>query len=202
MRTTEPPTFRRPTPLRTVDEPAVFADAHVVQATGGHPAGGYASVELLDPATVTVAEDRIEAEVSGGAGWVWLVDELEAVHHAASGPWTIFAVPGVRDYGVAVRPADADALRARIASLRPDLAEHGDEVDHAVAERPSAQPPVSLVGPDPTIELALPISPPSRRPHIAAPPRGCTRARSRPGSATTWCSTGSRSRCPPGGSRP
>ena len=106
---------------------------------------------------------------------MWLVDELEAVHHAANGPWTIFAVPGVRDYGVAVRPADADALRARISALRPDLDVDGDEVEHAVAERRRSPP--APVGPDPTIELAS-GPPPSASPTAIAVTPATLQARS------------------------
>ena len=153
MNTSDHSAFASPAPLHHGPELSAFPDAHVVQLAGGHPTGSYASVELLHPATVMVTADRVEATIEGARSWVWGIDDLVAVHHATDGPWTILAVPGVRDYGVAVRPQDVDMFRTRIDALRPGLA------DAPTAPSLAPPPPAPLLPPppcsDPTIELDL-----------------------------------------------
>jgi phosphate transport system ATP-binding protein len=91
-----------------VDQPSF--PGCVVQLTAGHPARPDAVVTTLQPATIRLAGDRVSASV-GETEWSWLFSDLQDVFHGGTEPWTILAVPGVPDHGVAVRPDDSTEFR-------------------------------------------------------------------------------------------
>jgi phosphate transport system ATP-binding protein len=143
--------------------PGLYRGAAVVQLVSGPPGAPGATVEELHPTTLVVTATRIAA-MEGGRGWSWMVDDLVAVHHAAAAPWTILVVPGIEDHGVAVRPEDVEAFRARLAQLRPDLT-GGVPDPEELLPWPDPEPPAAdepwrapgpALGPDPTLVTGVP----------------------------------------------
>ena len=110
--TIDPAMFRPQQPEVAV----TFEGAAVVQVVNGDPAHVQAIVERVQPAILTVTEDRISA-VAGEFEWSWLTSDIRAMTHASTGTWTIFDVPGIHDFGVAVpeeRVAEFRGLLARL----------------------------------------------------------------------------------------
>jgi phosphate transport system ATP-binding protein len=97
--------------------PATFPGATVVQLIAGDPERPGALVAPLHPATVVLDDRRITA-TEGDIEWSWRLDDLESVHHSPDGSWSILAVPGVSDHGVALPPGDAAEFRRRLDALR------------------------------------------------------------------------------------
>ena len=154
---------RPPTPLPTV----TFAGGSVVQLVDGDPTTGEALVVNLHPATVTVTTDRVTA-VEGELEWIWSLRDLRAAHHGSSEPWTVLAVDGVADHGVAVAPTDVVAFRDALEAARtqgspgpspapfdpaPDIAPL-PEVERASQPERRLEPETALVDP------VLPSPPP------------------------------------------
>ncbi len=141
------------------DDADRYHGAHVVQLTGGRPDDASAKVASLYAATVTVTGDRIGAAV-GEIEWTWVFADIEAVFHGGDDPWTIFAVPGVDDHGVAVGRSDAGRFRRRLGGLLPESTPvHGGRAEVVPA---AETPPVTFVtnggrpAPDP-ITWSLPV---------------------------------------------
>ncbi len=110
MSTFDPaPRINRPSPELEV---ATFPTAWVVQLVDGDAVEPDAVVERLHEATVTITDRRISA-IDGEDAWSWLVADLQLVVHGADEPWTIFVVPEISDFGVAV-PASQDADFRRV----------------------------------------------------------------------------------------
>jgi phosphate transport system ATP-binding protein len=103
-------------------EESAFAGGAVVQLTAGDPSRLDAVVTRLHPATVVLGPGRVTA-IDGDIEWSWLLDDLDAVHHGADGPWSILVVPGVPDHGVSLRPEDASEFRRLLDQRR--AAAHG-----------------------------------------------------------------------------
>ena len=101
-----------------------FPGASVVQLVAGDPSSAQALVAPLHSATVVVTHDRVVA-IEGELEWSWLVSDLEEVHHAPDGLWSILVVPGVADYGVAVPTDEVVAFRALLDALRAGAALDG-----------------------------------------------------------------------------
>jgi phosphate transport system ATP-binding protein len=95
-----------------------FPEAWVVQLVSGDATSSDALVAELVPCAVTVSQDRIVARDDHGEEWSWFAADLDAVVHAARGTWTIFDVPGISDFGVAVAPSQVDDFRAALERLR------------------------------------------------------------------------------------
>ncbi|MFM2076850.1 MAG: phosphate import ATP-binding protein PstB [Actinomycetota bacterium] len=106
-----------PKPGAAERELAVFADAAVVQVVSGDAHRADAVVTELHAATVRVTDQRIVA-ADGDFAWSWLVNDIAAVVHGADEPWTIFDVPGISDFGVAVPKERAAEFRESLAHLR------------------------------------------------------------------------------------
>lgn len=100
-------------------ERASFGDAEVVQVVGGDPYDPDATVVDVCRATVVVTSERVVA-VEDDLEWEWYLDDIEDAVHGGDAPWTILAVPGVPDHGVAVAPADAAAFRDVLARARAE----------------------------------------------------------------------------------
>jgi len=110
--------FERPAPPATNGkhapvEPRVFGNASVVQLVGGDPRTAGAIVAPLHAARVTISADWIVA-ADGPFTWEWPVADLTDVIHGVDEPWTIFVVPEIVDFGVAVDPADTSAFRQAV----------------------------------------------------------------------------------------
>jgi phosphate transport system ATP-binding protein len=145
-----------------------FTGAAVVQLVQGDAAGPAAVVEDLHPATVTVTDRRISAE-DGDIAWSWLVAELQRVTHAADDTWTMFAVPGIEDFGVRVPAELVDAFRSAIDRVRPGVArEQLRSATVAPLVAPSANhfaaptlhiPPIVQQEPEPLAPIAAPSTP-------------------------------------------
>ncbi len=118
-----------------------FPDASVVQLIAGDPSSAQALVVPLHSATVVVTRDRVVA-IDGEIEWSWLVSDLEEVHHAPDGLWSILVVPGVADYGVAVPAEKVAAFRSLLDTLRA-----GAALDGAVPLGSQVRPPP--VAPEP-----------------------------------------------------
>jgi phosphate transport system ATP-binding protein len=98
-------------------ERASFAGGSVIQLVEGDPSGPDATVVDVYPATVVVTSERLVA-VDEDLEWEWYLDDLDEVHHGGDEPWTIVAVPGVSDHGVAVLPGDVAEFRRVLARAR------------------------------------------------------------------------------------
>jgi phosphate transport system ATP-binding protein len=168
-------------------EERTYHHAAVVQSSAGRPGGPEAEAERICQATVVLAPDRVVAITDHGE-WCWLLDDLEAVHHSAEGPWSILVVPEVPDHGVEVQPADVEDFRRRLARLTgrhtspppparpvaPPVAPPAPPVD-PVAGRPVVRDPVVI---DPVvIDLDAGPALPDATPPVAAEP---ARLRARP----------------------
>ncbi|HEX7276504.1 MAG TPA: phosphate ABC transporter ATP-binding protein [Acidimicrobiales bacterium] len=173
----------------TQEERGSFPDGWVVQLAAGNPAGPDAAVTGLHPATVRLSSTGVSAEVGEGE-WSWLFDDLEEVFHGGNEPWTILAVPGVGDFGVAVAPSDAPQFRHQL----DDLLSTSTRVHHRPAEPPPAvRGPLidwSTLAPDePAVEM-----PPVEVPEptvVAGPPTPFSVA---PGAETAPSATENRAR--------
>ena len=128
-----------PKPERTH---GVYTGAYVVQLSCGRPNEHGSSVSELHAATVVLTDARVSAD-DGLNEWSWLLRDIDAVHHAADGPWTILAVPGVPDHGVSLRDGDVAEFRRTLDQLRG-------------VEPPRATPP-----PPPAPVTAPPTPPPA-----------------------------------------
>ena len=129
-----------PKPGAAERELAVFENAAVVQVVGGDAHRPDALVTELHGATVRVTDQRILA-ADGDFAWAWLVTDIAAVVHGADEPWTIFDVPGISDFGVAVP-------RERVAEFRESLA-HLRNVEVVQQTRAAAIPPPPPMFPPP-----------------------------------------------------
>ena len=118
-------------------------------------AGGNATVTELLPASVKVTDRRIVA-TAGGHEWSWLLSDLERVSHGGREPWSILAVPGVDDHGVAVPREDSDSFRATLRHLADtgSIAVDLSDPPHPPPPRPVDPPPV--VPPEPPAAVAPP----------------------------------------------
>ncbi|MDP1818339.1 MAG: ATP-binding cassette domain-containing protein [Acidimicrobiales bacterium] len=94
-----------------------FLDGSVVQLVAGVAGGPDPMVAPVHRADIVLGGDRVTA-VDGDIAWEWLLHDLEEVHHGRDGAWTILAVPGVRDHGVAVRTEDAGEFRRLLDARR------------------------------------------------------------------------------------
>ncbi len=153
-----------------------FTDASVVQLISGDPGAADALVVPLHSATVVLAGDRIAA-VEGEIEWSWLVEDLEAVHHAPDGLWSILVVPGVPDYGVAVSAEHVGAFRRSLDHLRSVAMVTPIEHEPLPVTPPSVLPslPIEPIGrPDDTVVVDLDVGPfalpiePARVPPVVA----------------------------------
>ena len=105
-----------PGPIET--ERGSFPGGCVVQLAAGDPDAPDVEVTRLHSATVTLTNTRVSAAM-GQAEWSWLLGDLEDVYHGGDRPWTILAVPGVDDHGVAVGAGDVARFRRQLDSLLP-----------------------------------------------------------------------------------
>jgi phosphate transport system ATP-binding protein len=133
---------------------AEFPHAWVVQVVRGDAHRPDAEVETLHAATVTVTDGRIVAQ-DGDMSWAWLLTDMAAVIHGADGRWTIFDVPGISDFGVALDGPQAAEFRLVLAEL-PGL-----DIRHQVApvlavSAATFPPPPSDSQPVPIIPAPLP----------------------------------------------
>jgi phosphate transport system ATP-binding protein len=143
---------------------ASFSDAGVVQLVAGAAEDSDALVATLHPAVVTVTPTQVAA-VGGPLEWSWMVDELSAVVHSPTEPWTIFVVPDVTDFGVEVAPSDVERFREALsqvvdvpityqsatpeATTPADATSPVDAVPDAAARAPSVIPaPAVAIAPD------------------------------------------------------
>ncbi len=111
-----------PRPYRLVGsevERVAFAGGAVIQLVDGDPSGPDATVVSVYPATVVVTSDRLVA-FEGDLEWEWYLEDLDEVHHGGDEAWTIVAVPGVSDHGVAVAPEDVVAFRRVLTRARDE----------------------------------------------------------------------------------
>jgi len=147
-------------------EPTVFGNASVVQLVGGDPRTAGAMVAPLHAARVTISADRIVA-ADGPFAWEWPVADLTDVIHGVDEPWTIFVVPEIVDFGVAVDPADTSAFRQAVGRVFTAPIQSG-----TVAVPPPATfappPPTRLVSDLPPIVEAtsLPDAPTNELPIV------------------------------------
>ena len=139
-------------------ETELYASANgaIVQLTDS------ARVVPLVAATVRLTDQRIVATV-GGNDWSWPLADLERVSHGQSAPWSLLAVPGVEDHGVAVPPEDVTTFRAALARVFEGVTVF-DLRDRAASEPPLAPPRDS----HPTV-VAGPVTP-MDRPTESLPP--------------------------------
>lgn len=142
---------------------ASFPRAAVVQLVSGDALAPNAVVADLHPASVTVTSTRVAA-TDGDIAWSWLVNDLEAVVHGADAPWTIFVVPGIADFGVAVPAEQVTEFRNALAGLPGVRVRHQQgSVPRDPAPsvppppRPPAPPLASLAAPAAVVEVVLPL---------------------------------------------
>src|SRR3954469_7402410 len=93
-----------------------FPDGTVVQFLGDQPDESGDVIPLSD-ATINITADGVTAVAEDGE-WSWMFDDLESVLHGRDEPWTIFAVPDVSDFGVAVPPFEVDRFRRELDKAR------------------------------------------------------------------------------------
>ena len=107
-----------PPPFDSADrsDTAVFENAWLVQLVSPDPLAADARVEQLVPMTVGVRSDRVTAD-GDGLDWLWLAEDVDHVVHAHDASWTIFAVPGIDSFGVAVDPADTVRFSRSLAEV-------------------------------------------------------------------------------------
>ena len=107
-------------------ELASFPGASIVQVIGGDPLEADADIIELGPARVVVTDRRIIA-VDGSDDWSWHIGDLEGVIHGRDGGWSMFVVPGIADFGVAVAPTSVDAFRRAVGALPGVMVHHQRE---------------------------------------------------------------------------
>ncbi len=121
-----------------------FPGGWVVQAAAGldGPArqGAEVDVAALHPAVVRLTSDRVSAMV-GAAEWAWLYADLVDVHHGGDEPWTILAVPGIADFGVAVAAGDTARFRRQLESLLPASTRVHDRLPSSAPDLRTDEPP-------------------------------------------------------------
>ena len=135
-----------------------------------------------------VTDQRVLA-TDGDIAWAWLVTDLAAVVHGADAPWTIFDVPGISDFGVAVPVTEVERFRTLLGSLRGVEVRHQEgahgrpvvqtspahepasEVPAPLAAEPAASfpPPAPDTGPVPLIIAAATSEESSTLAPLAAP---------------------------------
>jgi len=154
---------------RTVEkELASFPGAAVVQVVQGDAHRADAVVAELHAATVRVTDQRVLA-TDGDIAWAWLVTDMAAVVHGATEPWTIFDVPGISDFGVALPADEVARFREVIGGLPGVEVRHQDAtgvmpgvpvvpphepasaVPASLAAAPSFPPPDPDTGPVPLV---------------------------------------------------
>ena len=149
-------------------ELASFAGAAVVQVVQGDAHRADAVVAELHAATVRITDQRVLA-TDGDIAWAWLVTDMAAVVHGATAPWTIFDVPGISDFGVALPGEEVERFRAVIGALPgidvrhqattaaapdvPVVPPHApaSAVPESLAATPSFPPPAPDTGPVPLV---------------------------------------------------
>jgi phosphate transport system ATP-binding protein len=92
---------------------AVFHGAAVVQLMSPDATAPDAVVESVVDATLHVDGLVVEAG-QGASAWRWHLGDMERLVHGDEGGWTIFEVPGVSEFGVAVAPGDVEAFRTLV----------------------------------------------------------------------------------------
>ena len=170
-------------------ELASFPGSAVVQVVQGDAHRPDAVIAELHSATVRVTDQRVLA-TDGDIAWAWLVTDLAAVVHGADAPWTIFDVPGISDFGVAVPATDVERFRSLLGSLRGVEVRHQETGDGravvptAPAHEPASEVPAALAaesatsfpppdpdtGPVPLIIAAAAVEGSSSLAPLAAPP--------------------------------
>ena len=134
-----------------------FPGASVVQLVGGDPADVAADVTVREETTVVV--DRIGVHAGDGElGWTWSFGDLKRVVHGHAASWTIFDVPGVSDFGVAVRSEDVPRFRTLVDRSARDTVVHQSPAADA-----DATPPNGARSPQP--------APPASAGAVAAAPK-------------------------------
>ena len=133
---------------------AEFKRASVVQVVSGDAHRADAVVEELHAATITVTDGRIVAQ-DGDMSWAWLITDLAAVIHGADGRWTIFDVPGISDFGVALDPLRAAEFR-RVLGEVPGLDIRHQATQPLTVGAATFPPPPSDSQPVPVIATPLP----------------------------------------------
>jgi phosphate transport system ATP-binding protein len=133
---------------------AEFQHASVVQVVSGDAHRADAVIEELHAATVTVTDGRIVAQ-DGDMSWAWLLTDLAAVINGSDGRWTIFDVPGISDFGVALDAAHAAEFRRVLAEL-PGLDIRQQATQALTVGAASFPPPPSDSQPVPVIATPLP----------------------------------------------
>ena len=131
---------------------ATFRRAAVVQVVSGDAHRADAVVAVLHAATVTVTDSRVVAE-DGDMAWTWLLVDMAAVVHGVDGRWTIFDVPGISDFGVALDGTDAVEFR-RVLGNMPGL-----DIRHQGAPAPvfSTLPPPAPFEPEVAAVVTAPV---------------------------------------------
>ncbi len=98
--------------------PYTFEGGSVVQLLGGDPTDPNAIVANLGDAVITLNSTKVSADM-GGTKWSWLFGDIEEVYSSWDRTWTILSVPGVPNYGVAVKADDAHEFCNRLSELVP-----------------------------------------------------------------------------------
>lgn len=137
---------------------ATFEGSTVVQLASGDPHVPEALVVPIHAATVTVTSSLIRAD-GADLQWSWMISDLLAVIHGHQEPWTIFVVPGIADFGVAVGPDRADEFRTLLGGLP------GPRPTWQAAAQAAA--PAGPAGPAAPCELP----PPQHQPSVSADAR-------------------------------
>jgi len=142
-----------------------FAGAAVVQLIADGDNVSRAIVAELHGATVTVTATEIQASDGiGGNAWSWSFAEIERVVHGDDEPWSILAVPGVEDFGVAIPASRVAEFRQLIDARRSAPRQQGDGRSAApdaplpiLTPWPALAPqPVLAPQPPPATPFALP----------------------------------------------
>jgi phosphate transport system ATP-binding protein len=144
-----------------------FYGGSVVQLAAGSPDEPDVRVTAVHPATITLSGDRVSAAV-GDIEWSWLLLDIEAVFHGGEEAWTLLAVPGIEDHGVAVSKADA----ARFRGLLDDCLPASTPIHRHPTPVP---PPLAPLPPQDDLTLVQPA-----RPVRPAPTQGAQAAPSMP----------------------
>ncbi len=140
-------------------ELASFPGSAVVQVVQGDAHRPDAVIAELHTATVRVTDQRVLA-TDGDIAWAWLVTDLAAVVHGADAPWTIFDVPGISDFGVAVPADEVERFRSLLGSLRGvEVRFQEGAQGRPVVQTAPAHEPASAV-PAPLAAEAVPSFPP------------------------------------------
>jgi phosphate transport system ATP-binding protein len=112
--------------LTEPDALATFDGAHVVQFEAS-PQRGEMVAQELHSATVTVTPREICA-VEGDFAWSWSIEDLERVVHGGAEPWTLLAVPGIADFGVAIPHDRVEEFRGLVDAVAGDVVSSDDSL--------------------------------------------------------------------------